>query len=152
VRSGAPDWERICGVDPDGAVASGRAWRALDALVDTITFSKLSATELRRAGFDASARLARLLQLTVEYLLYVQHSLLAEKNAAAEAFAKSQARVRDLEDKLRTAEAQRDVANDHCRHYRAIAYGKTLMSSSELTTTPSPDLVLEECESHHIRR
>ena len=49
-----------------------------------MVFSKITATELKRAGFDASSSYARLLQLAAEYLLHVQEALTMESETTHE--------------------------------------------------------------------
>lgn len=53
--------------------------------MDTLTFSKVDSTELRRAGFEAAAKMCNLLQYTVEYLLHVQGALLTERKVPEQA-------------------------------------------------------------------
>lgn len=81
LRSQLPDWEAILQVDIDKMIEDGRAGTTLNALVDTLCFSNVTPRELRRVGHDATARYIRLLQLTVEYLLHVQESALAAREA-----------------------------------------------------------------------
>ena len=75
LRSGTPDWSKICGVDVDALLERGNAGAVLSDLVDDLSFSRVTAAELRKVGFDASEVMVRLLQLAVEYLLHVQNAL-----------------------------------------------------------------------------
>jgi len=121
LRSGAPAWGKICAVDVDAVVEGGRAASILSDLVDDLSFSKVTAAELRRVGFDASEIMVRLLQLAVEYLLHVQNALgdAAVAAEAAAARARDDARRFDAERKL--ADARRKSGARHAAQLRDVA-------------------------------
>ena len=69
-------------------VVGGEAGAVLSDLVDDLSFSKVTAGELKRVGHEASATMTRLLQLAVEYLLHVQEAL-GDEVVAKEALLKT---------------------------------------------------------------
>ena len=81
----------------------------------------MTTKDFKTVGVAATIQLARLLQLTVEYLLHVQAALMTERNDLHKANALKDDRIASLESDLRTAQAQRDMALDNCRHYRRLA-------------------------------
>ncbi|KAJ1451845.1 hypothetical protein M885DRAFT_620473 [Pelagophyceae sp. CCMP2097] len=108
LRSGTPDWEAISRTDVDLVSERGDAAAVLSALVDTLVFSKITAQELKRAGFDATENLARLLQLTAEYLLHVQEAALQEAETERSNRATERAERKRAQALLRLSEVKRD--------------------------------------------
>uniref|UniRef100_A0A7S3JSI5 Cilium assembly protein DZIP1 N-terminal domain-containing protein n=2 Tax=Aureoumbra lagunensis TaxID=44058 RepID=A0A7S3JSI5_9STRA len=73
----------------------------------------------------ATTTLVQLLQLSVEYLLQVQESLLTEQQDEAIIRKRTQERVKSLEEQLRQVSAERDLAQTQLRHFRALAHAAT---------------------------
>lgn len=121
LREQPPCWARICSVDVERVIESGKAGATLNALVDELTFARASTADLRHAGYEAASTMVRLLQLTTEYLLHVQSSLSAELSSSREAHARSEDRATRLQSELERAVAVRDAERRQRRHYQALA-------------------------------
>ena len=86
-RVGTLNWSAVSSLDVDAVVAKVEV-AALQDVLDTVTFSVVDASDLRHCTHETVAKLLRIFQFTVEYLLHCQETQSAvvhkvhERNAA----------------------------------------------------------------------
>ena len=86
-RAGTLNWAAVSAIDLDAVVEKVQV-DALQDVLDTVTFSVVEASDLRACTHETAAKLLRIFQFTVEYLLHCQETqstvvhTVHERNAA----------------------------------------------------------------------
>ena len=137
-RAGALNWSALHSLNLDQLIRTVDI-ATLQAHLDNLAFSDLSAADLPHLHPSSLLHLFRLLQLTVEYLLHVQSFLYhahAAKEYETELLAKKCVDVREeARDKLKKrAKELKDVK-------RELAAAKAAIPSSPVKRRPSPPAV-----------